>query len=167
MTPYPDLLLHAAIIGIGGTVVMDLWALFLKRCFGEPSLDYAMVGRWVGHLVRGRLMHPSILQAAPVRGEAVIGWMTHYLVGIVFAAVLLAFTGSGWARNPTLLPALIFGIVSVIAPFLLLQPGMGAGLAASRTPRPNAMRLRSLMAHVSFGIGLYIAAWVLARVIAG
>ncbi|MCY1457414.1 hypothetical protein D9M71_747140 [compost metagenome] len=58
-----------------------------------------------------------------------------------------------------MLPALLFGLASLAAPFFILQPGMGAGIAASRTPRPNTARLRSLMAHTVFGIGLYLAAW--------
>jgi Protein of unknown function (DUF2938) len=39
-----------------------------------------------------------------------------------------------------------------------LQPALGAGIAASRTPRPNIARLRSIITHLSFGIGLYVAA---------
>ena len=49
------------------------------------------------------------------------------------------------------------GIGSVAAPFLLMQPGMGAGIAASRTPRPAVARVRSLITHAVFGIGLYAA----------
>lgn len=55
----PDLFLRAVLIGAGATLVMDLWALLLKRLFGLPSLDYALVGRWLGHLPRGRLTHPA------------------------------------------------------------------------------------------------------------
>lgn len=43
------------------------------------------------------------------------------------------------------------------APFLLMQPGMGAGIAASRTPRPTIARLHSLLTHAIFGLGLYAA----------
>ena len=59
-------------------------------------------------------------------------------------------------RHPTLAPALIVGIGTVAAPFLLLQPGMGAGIAASRTPDPAAARMRSLVMHAVFGVGLYL-----------
>lgn len=158
----PDLLLRAVLIGIGATLVMDLWALLLKRLFGAPSLDYAMVGRWIGHLLRGRLTHPGIARSAPVAGERAIGWIAHYAIGIVFALLLLAIWGPAWAARPTLLPALIVGIATVAAPFLILQPGMGAGIAASRAPKPGVARLRSLMAHASFGVGLYLAGWVAA-----
>ncbi|WP_241068589.1 DUF2938 domain-containing protein [Achromobacter insuavis] len=158
----PDLLLRAVLIGIGATLVMDLWALLLKRLFGAPSLDYALVGRWIGHLPQGRLTHPGIARSAPVAGERAIGWIAHYAIGIGFALLLLAIWGPAWAARPTLLPAMIVGIATVAAPFLILQPGMGAGIAASRTPNPGVARLRSLMAHASFGVGLYLAGWVAA-----
>jgi hypothetical protein len=36
-----------------------------------------------------------------------------------------------------------------------MQPGMGAGIAASKTPNPNVARLRSIVTHTVYGIGLY------------
>ena len=54
----------------------------------------------------------------------------------------------------TLGPALLVGIGTVAAPFLLMQPGMGAGIAASRTRRPGAARMQSLVTHTIFGLGL-------------
>jgi hypothetical protein len=42
-----------------------------------------------------------------------------------------------------------------------MQPGMGAGIAASRTPRPVAARMQSLLTHIIFGLGLYASAWIL------
>ena len=150
--------LDALAIGVGATAVMDVWAVALKRYWCIPSLNLAMVGRWLGHLVRGTFTHANIAQAAPVRDEAVLGWTAHYLIGVLFAAVLLALVGQEWVQGPTFAPALLAGLVSVAAPFCILQPGMGAGLAASKTPHPAAARLRSLMAHTAFGIGLYLAA---------
>ena len=150
--------LDALAIGVGATAVMDVWAVALKRFWCIPSLNLAMVGRWLGHLPRGTVTHANIAQAAPVRDEAILGWTAHYLIGVLFAAVLLALAGLEWVRQPTFAPALLAGLVSVAAPFCILQPGMGAGVAASKTPHPGAARLRSLMAHTAFGIGLYLAA---------
>jgi hypothetical protein len=95
-----------------------------------------------------------------VTGEAALGWFVHYAVGIVYAAALLAICGLDWARAPTLVPALVFGILTVAAPFFVMQPAMGAGFASSRMPNPNAARLKSLMAHTIFGLGLYVSAWL-------
>jgi Protein of unknown function (DUF2938) len=153
-----EIVFRAVLIGIGATIVMDLWTLVRKRVFGVASLDYRMLGRWIGNLPRGQFAHDNIGKAAPVRGELILGWCAHYAIGITFALLLLEFRGLDWARHPTLLPALIVGIGTVIAPFLILQPAMGAGIAASRTPHPNTARLRSVLTHTVFGIGLYLSA---------
>jgi hypothetical protein len=152
---------RATLIGVGATAVMDLWAVLLRRLFGITSLNFAMVGRWLGHLPRGRFVHQSIAQATPVRGELLIGWIAHYAIGILFASLLLAICGLDWARRPSLGPAVAVGLVTVIAPFFLMQPGMGLGVAASKTPKPNVARLRSLLTHTIFGLGLYAAALIL------
>jgi hypothetical protein len=39
-----------------------------------------------------------------------------------------------------------------------MHPGMGAGIAASRTPKPAVARINSLLTHAIFGLGLYLAA---------
>lgn len=152
-----DILRHALPIGSGATLVMDLWALLRARAFGVPSLDYALVGRWVGHMARGRFRHAPITASAPVRGERALGWLAHYAIGVAFAALLVA-AQPGWAREPTLLPALAAGLASLVAPFLVMQPAMGFGIAAARAPLPDVARRRSLATHLVFGLGLYLAA---------
>ena len=155
-----DYLVTAVLTGVGATAVMDFWSVARKRLLGIPPPDYGLVGRWLAHLARGRFRHDRIAASPPVRGERLIGRTAHYLIGIAFAALLLAIWGLEWARRPTIGPALIFGIGSVAAPFLLMQPGMGAGIAASRTPRPAAARFQSIVTHAIFGLGLYAAGWV-------
>jgi hypothetical protein len=153
-------------IGIGATLATDLWALALRSVLGLRPLDWALVGRWLGHLPRGRFVQPHIAQAEPIPGERAIGWLAHYTIGVVFATTLLALAGPDWARRPSLLPALGFGVVTVIFPYALLMPGLGAGFAAARTPTPNLMRLRSLLTHAVFGLGLYASASLCARLLA-
>jgi Protein of unknown function (DUF2938) len=152
-------LVYAILIGAGATAAMDIWTVARKRLLGIPSLDYGLVGRWLAYLARGRFRHGPIAASPPVQGERLIGWTAHYLIGIAFAAMLLAIWGLDWACHPTIGPALIVGIGSVAAPFLVMQPGMGAGIAASRSPRPATARLHSLVTHAIFGLGLYAAGW--------
>lgn len=154
-----DYLVCILLIGAGATAVMDLWASARKRVLGTPAPNYGMVGRWIGHFPRGRFRHDSIAAAAPVHGERVIGWTAHYGIGIAFAGILVGIWGLAWVREPAIGPALLVGIGTVAAPFLVMQPGMGAGIAASRTPRPSAARLQSLVTHAIFGLGLYLAGW--------
>jgi hypothetical protein len=160
MDGFSESLLHAVVVGIGATLVMDVWTLAQQRLFGVKTLDYALVGRWIGHFRHGRFRHASIAKAAPVRGERAVGWAAHYLIGIAFAGVLLAGWGSGWVRMPSLGPALAVGVGTVVAPFFILQPAFGLGVAASRTPRPAVARLRSLSTHLVFGVGLYLGGHV-------
>lgn len=148
------------ITGFGATAVMDLWAIARKRLLGTPLPNYGLVGRWLAHMTRGRFHHDSIAAASPVDGERSIGWTAHYLIGISYAAILLGIWGLAWIRHPTIVPALIVGVGTVAAPFLVMQPGMGAGFAASRTPRPSAARIQSLVMHAIFGVGLYAAGWL-------
>jgi hypothetical protein len=100
-------------------------------------------------------MHDNIAEASPIPGEHIIGWSAHYAIGITWAALLLAIWGLDWARHPTPLPALIVGLVTLVAPFFIMQPGMGTGIAASKTPSPNVARLKSIVSHTVYGIGLY------------
>jgi hypothetical protein len=155
-----DYLMHALPVGAGATALMDLWAIVRRRMLGSALPDYGLVGRWLAHMPRGRFRHASIKAAAPVRGERAIGWIAHYLVGVAFAALLLALVGPAWFERPTLAPALLVGIATVAAPFLVMQPGMGAGIAASRTMRPAAARLQSLVTHGVYGLGLYASGWI-------
>ena len=165
MSPGFESIVRALIIGIGATAVLDLWSTLLKRLFAVPAPDWGMVGRWFGHFPQGRFVHESIGAASPVRGERLIGWTAHYAIGIAYAALLLAIWGLDWARQPTLLPALVVALFTVVAPFFIMQPGMGAGIAASRTPNPAQARLRSLLNHSVFGVGLYLSAVVAAALL--
>ncbi|WP_151636112.1 DUF2938 domain-containing protein [Noviherbaspirillum aerium] len=155
-----DYLTSAVIIGAGATAVMDVWAIIRQRLLGLAPPNYGLVGRWIGHMPQGRFRHASIAAAPSVPGERLIGWIAHYLIGIAFACALLGIWGLAWVRQPSIGPALIVGIATVAAPFLLMQPGMGAGIAASRTPRPGAARLQSLVTHAVFGLGLYAGGWI-------
>jgi hypothetical protein len=164
MSEKVEFVLRAILIGVGATLVMDTWA-FLLRQLGIPSLNFAFLGRWIGHLPQGQWVHESISRAAPVRGELLIGWCAHYSIGIVFSALLLATFGLGWARSPSLAPALLIGIVTVVAPLFLLQPALGAGIASSKTAAPFLNSLKSLVTHTVFGLGLYLAALATAQLV--
>jgi uncharacterized membrane protein YagU involved in acid resistance len=146
----------AMAIGIGATLVMDLWNLILKRTFSIPSLNYCLLGRWLRHMPAGTIRHASITAATQKPLECTVGWIAHYTIGVVFALVFVVSTSGDWLARPTVLPALLYGIGTVVFPFFILQPSFGLGIAASRTPNPTHARLKSLVTHIVFGVGLYI-----------
>ena len=153
----------ATVIGLGATLFIDLWALLLRHAFDVRSLDYCLLGRWVLHMPAGRVVHENIAASTAKTHECAVGWTAHYSIGVAFALLFGMMAPEGWFERPTLLPALLFGIATVIVPFFTLQPSFGLGIAASRTPAPNRARVKSLMTHTVFGLGLYVWAYVLSR----
>lgn len=159
--------LKIIVIGVAATLCMDIWNVFLKRAFGIRSLDYCLLGRWVLHIPSGRLVHANIGDSARKDGECAAGWAAHYTIGVAFALALVFIAPAHWLAQPTLLPALAFGIATVAVPFFTLQPALGLGVASSKTRRPAAARLKSLATHSVFGTGLYLAAELVSRAFSG
>lgn len=155
-----DFIWRSLVIGVGATLVFDLWLYALHRVFGLPNANWAVAGRWFVHVAQGRVWHDDIGAEPAVPGELPIGWAGHYAVGIVYAGALLAIWGMGWAAAPTLAPALIVGVVTILAGWFLMSPGMGGGIAASKAESPWKERGLGLLAHVVFGLGLYLTALV-------
>jgi hypothetical protein len=151
----------ATVIGMGATLLIDVWATFLRRVFGVQSLNYCMLGRWVLHMPNGKLVHSSIAAAARKEHECKVGWGTHYLIGVVFALTFVAIAPNDWLGAPTLFPALAFGVVTVLVPFFTLQPALGLGIASSKTAHPFKARLKSVATHAVFGLGLWVWALLL------
>lgn len=148
----------AIAVGVGATLVMDLWNLFLRRTFSIPSLNYCLLGRWLRHMPGGTFRHASIAAAPQKSLECTVGWIAHYTTGVVFALVFVLLAPGDWLARPTLLPALLYGIATVVFPFFIMQPSFGLGVASSRTPNPTKARLKSVVTHTVFGVGLYVCA---------
>lgn len=149
------------LVGLGATLIMDIWVLFLRRAFGISSLSFCLVGRWLRHMPAGKFKHANIAAAAKKSVECTLGWTVHYLVGIAFALMLVIPTSGRWLERPSLLPTLLLGVCTVIFPFFVMQPSFGLGIAAAKTPNPTQARLKSLMTHTVFGVGLYVSAFTL------
>ena len=155
-----DIIIKTILIGVGATLLMDVWAQILK-IFYIKSLDYRFVGRWIGYFFKGKYNHHKIFDSKPIKDEKLIGWIAHYSIGIVFAFLLIIIYGKSWLIKPTLFPALVVGVLTIIAPFCIMQPAFGLGFASSKLPNANILRFRSLLTHLVFGLGLYLSALTL------
>lgn len=152
-----ELLAQTLYLGVVATLIMDIWLLILKR-FNIPTLNFALLGRWVGWIFQGKFLHQSIAQSPAIQHEYRLGWIAHYSVGIIFALSFILMVGDHWWIQPQFYPALAFGVITVLIPFLIMQPAMGSGFASSKTPRPFLNCFKSLVNHSIFGCGLYLAA---------
>ncbi len=148
------------LIGLGATLIMDIWALFLRHAFGISSLSFCLVGRWLRHMPT-KFKHTSIAAASKKSAECTLGWIAHYVIGIAFALTLVIPNSGRWIEHPSLMPALLVGVCTVLFPFLVMQPSFGLGIAAAKTPNPAQARVKSLITHTVFGVGLYATASIL------
>lgn len=154
----PVHLLGAIAIGVGATLVMDLWNRFLKVVFGVPSLDICLLGRWLCHMPLGTFRHPRISSASERPFECTVGRIAHYSIGVVFALGLVLLAPGDWLARPTVTPALLVGLATLVFPLFVMQPAFGLGVASAKTANPGSARLKSLASHTVFGLGLYICA---------
>lgn len=160
MNNLPFFLTSAVLIGLGATLTFDLWGVLLKHTFRIAPSNICLVGRWLRTMPEGIFIHANIVSAPRKSAECTVGWIAHYLIGVTFASVFVAFVGNTWLQQPTLMPAIVFGVVTVLAPFAIMQPAFGLGFAASKLSNPTQARVRSLMNHGAFGVGLYLFAWL-------
>ena len=162
MSTTADIFFKAMLVGVGGTIVLDLYALMMSRLLGAPAANWAMVGRWIGNMAHGQFVQAAMSEAAPIKGEREIGWIAHYAIGIFYGLLLLTLWGKVWLERPTLLPPMLLAWALLVAPYFIMMPGMGMGIAGSLTPKPNATRLKSVIGHSMFGLGMYATARLLA-----
>ncbi len=102
-------LINTIFIGLGATLITDLWALLLKRAFKIAAPNYCLVGRWPRYMPEGTFTHSNIASAPQRSAECTVGWIAHYLIGITFAIAFVALVGNNWLQHPTLIPAIVFG----------------------------------------------------------
>jgi hypothetical protein len=142
-------------IGAIATLTGDIWQRVLQA-LGGPPVNWGPVGRWVAGFSRGTFVHRPITASPRVPGEDAIGWGFHYAVGVAYAALYLAIMKLGLHTEPTFISALAFALALLIAPWFIMQPALGLGFMASRTPNPTTVRVGNVFAHAVFGLGLYL-----------
>ena len=152
---YTTIFFSILFLGIFATACFDFWNYLLELCFGL-TMDWSMIGRWVGHMFQGDFMLHHVPQSAPIPHESAIGWVTHYTIGITYA-FLYCFTMLALKRKPTLLNCVVFSWALMLFPFLLVQPAMGAGYFSHLATQPWDARLTTFSFHTIFGIGLFKA----------
>lgn len=156
-----SLLLNGVVIGLGATVVMDLWGVVLHLVIRQPLPNFNILGRWLGHAFRGKFFHDSIGAAPKLSQEFALGILLHCGVGALFGVGLLLVVGSAWLAQPTLVPAVLWGVATICIPWFFFQPALGVGVASSKVAnRPRALSV-GLSNHFVFGVGLWISALAL------
>jgi hypothetical protein len=148
-------ILGAAMAGVPATYVMDLAGReIVAPAFGKgPSGN---LGRWIGHMVKGRFTHEDITKAAPVPHEAAIGTAAHYAIGFVLGAGYALLLRVPNSRQNSLSRALAYGIATTVFPWFWMFPARGQGIMGLRD-RDVRVPAFALATHVAYGFGLGVA----------
>ncbi|MCH7474344.1 MAG: hypothetical protein IIA27_06700 [Gemmatimonadetes bacterium] len=118
---------RAALAGIIGAAVMTVVGLYGAPMMGIPE------------------MNPADMLADQMGGSAVMGWIAHFMIGVILAEVYAVVAGS--LPGPVVVRGALYGL----APWLLAQvavmPMMGMGFFS------GAMNLAmgSLIGHIIYG----------------
>ncbi len=141
-------------VGVGTCIVFDLWQRVFAIFTGIPPSNWAMVGRWLLGVLSGKGLIARDLAAQPARrNEAAAGWALHYVVAVGYAVIYAALMQAGWlVAGPG--DGLIFGVVSVVVPWLFFMPALGNGMMARLTPNPLKTCAVALIMHALFGVVL-------------
>jgi DUF2938 family protein len=143
--------------GVIATVSMDvLSAIAIRLRFIAPLSPY-VIGRWFASVARAHPFHEDIARAAPGRHELAIAIPGHYAIGMFLTALFVLMASRiGWQAK-SLSPALAFGVCTSVFPWLLMFPAMGYGFFGAHGPEGTRLFVSSIVSHVFFGLGLWIA----------
>lgn len=148
-------------IGVLGTIVMDIGNILFSRVGLITRIDMNVLGRMAAGWMRGRFVYGHPDEMKPVSHAHVLGWITHYGIGIGLACAYVL----GWSLL-TALPlsamwTLVYGIGTTAASHFLVYPAMGLGVFGLNAPEGFRNAYSSLANHVCFGIGMALAVWLL------
>jgi hypothetical protein len=147
-------------MGIFATFFMDFLAVLLvKRKIIHSLIEPEILGRWVLSMFEGKFIHKDIRKTPAFKNEKLGSLLSHYLIGIVLAGIYLFLESKVPILQDHLWMSLIFGIMTVVLPWLWLFPSIGIGFFASKAPNQYQFLKTSFVNHKNFGIGLFI--WIL------
>lgn len=157
-----NLFLQSIILGLISTLIMDLLALLRFQFFQSKSFNYALLGRWILTLKNFKYLHSNINSIPAVKYEMITGWLLHYAIGVSLSFIYLHTPILNDQLN-IFISSILFGLFTTSIPLIIMQPILGFGFFASKTPRPAQSIKNSFIAHFNFGFGLFLAQYILIR----
>ena len=146
--------LQILVVGVGACAVFDIWQRIFHWFTAIPPSNWAIVGRWtIGLLTSGQLVVRDLELRPNRRNELGVGWFVHYVIAVVYAAIFMLLMranilAAGFADG------LLFGVFSVVVPWLFFLPCLGKGVMGRLTPNPLLVCALALMMHSIFGVAI-------------
>jgi hypothetical protein len=154
------MIIESILMGIFATYFMDIMGSYLVRKKIIYSLvEPEVVGRWFLYLFTGKFIHEDIRRTPSLKNEKFWSYISHYMIGIILAGIYLFLELNLSVIRENMWVSLIFGIATVLLPWLWLFPSIGIGFFASKAPNQYRYLKTSFVNHTNFGFGMLI--WIL------
>jgi hypothetical protein len=154
-------LLIGVLVGVAGTVTMDVLASVSRKLGLAMEAKGQWVGRWYLGIAQGRFVHGDITTVPEQPGETRAALVGHYIIGITLA--VLYVLGVEWVgvSPASFVVAVGYGLGTCIFPWFLVFPALGFGVFGRRGPRELKLFSASVLNHLGYGLGLWWVANVL------
>ena len=147
-------------MGVVATLLMDFLAILLVELkVIRQHIRPESVGRWILYMFRGKFIHEDINKTQALKIEKSMTFLSHYVIGVALAGIYLLLELKVSAIRHQLWIPILFGIATVILPWLWMYPSFGLGFLASKTSSKSDYIITSLVNHTNFGLGL--AVWII------
>jgi hypothetical protein len=156
-----QLLLGGVLVGVAGTVTMDVLAILCRRLGLAVGAKGEWVGRWYLGIAQGRFLHANIAEAPEQPGETRAALLGHYIIGTALA--LFYVFGAEWVgvSPDSFLVAVGYGFGTCVFPWFLVFPALGFGAFGRKAPPALQLFRTSVLNHLGYGLGLWWSANVL------
>ena len=149
-----DTVIVGIVVGVSGTIAMDLLNLLFARIGIILKIDVAMIGRMAAGWTRWRFRYRHPNEMEHVTNETFLGYVAHYGIGVSLAIPFVF----GWALliggDASPIWALAYGVATTAASWLFVYPCMGFGAFGVRAPEGAKAIFSPLANHLFYGVGL-------------
>ena len=148
--------IEGIVSGIIATLLFDLFQISLTFAYGINKAKWNLAGRYFAGVSKGKYFQEDIDNEPTVKNELFIGYVVHYLIGIIFGLTYVIIN-SLFLPEPSLTLALIFGFFTVLGGWCIMMPyAYNIGFFASKKEDQKQILVQNLLFHFIFGIGLFI-----------
>ena len=130
------------LIGIVATLIMDIFSIiFAKLRIIQPKIRPQIVDQWALYMFRGKFIHNDINKTPTLNNEKLAAFISHYMIGIILAGIYLFMESKETIIRDQWWMALIFGLITVLLPWLWLYPSIGIGFWLQNQTKENLILL--------------------------
>tara|TARA_B110000438_G_C15569124_1_gene544594 strand:+ start:94 stop:576 length:483 start_codon:yes stop_codon:yes gene_type:complete len=148
--------LQGIISGLIATFLFDLYQISLSYAYNINKPKWNLVGRYFIGITKKNYFIENIESEKEITNELIIGYIIHYLIGLIFGAIYLLINKLLYVE-PSIILALIIGFITVLGSWCIMMPlAYNMGFFASKKEEQKQIMVQNLIAHFIFGIGLYL-----------